>query len=376
MRLTPAQPANCLRAWSRSTCSPVTSLVRAPRNDCATRRLTLSDRCCKPKDKRNPIATHGRTCIRAISGHAWAANSCIMPTASANPDLEWETMATDLTAFGTLEHSGWSDGERASNYVELFASASDQAIEPLLSAVGAGPGLKALDLCCGQGNVSEALLGRGCRTIGIDFSPAMLAFARNRAPNATFIEADAQALPLVDAEFDVVVSNLGVCHVPDQPRVLSEVRRVLRPGGRFAMTVWGGPEVSPCFEVIYQAIRTHGSPDVVAPPGPDFHQFAIPDVAEEFLRRAGFANPELTMVDCAWDLDSPEDLSEIFEKGTVRAAMVLASQPPQNLAAIRSALARAVQTRFAHGDHWCVPIPAVLVSATAYGHKGMESRCR
>ena len=141
-----------------------------------------------------------------------------------------------------MERRGWADATRAAGYVELFASAPDQAIDSLLDAVGARAGIKALDLCCGQGNVSEALLSRGCEVVGIDFSPAMLAFARGRASNATFIEADAQELPFDDAEFDVVVSNLGICHVPDQPRAVAEARRVLRPTGKFAMTVWCGPE--------------------------------------------------------------------------------------------------------------------------------------
>ena len=141
----------------------------------------------------------------------------------------------DFKAFRDLEREGWSDPGRASRYVALFASASDQAIGSLLDAVNAKPGLKALDLCCGQGNVSEALVGHGCDVVGIDFSPAMLAFAHARVPKAEFIGGDAQDMPFDDEEFDLVVSNLGVCHVPDQPRALSEARRVLRRGGRFAM---------------------------------------------------------------------------------------------------------------------------------------------
>ena len=110
---------------------------------------------------------------------------------------------SDFSAFGSMERRGWADATRAAGYVELFASASDQAIDSLLDAVGARTGIKALDLCCGQGNVSKALLRRGCEVVGIDFSPPMLAFARGRAPNANFIEADAQELPFDDAEFDV-----------------------------------------------------------------------------------------------------------------------------------------------------------------------------
>jgi SAM-dependent methyltransferase len=275
------------------------------------------------------------------------------------------TSVIDFTAFADMERSSWSDAARASGYVDLFASASDQTIENLMDAVGAKPGIRALDLCCGQGNVSAALIGRGCEVVGIDFSPPMLAFARKRAPSATFIEADAQDLPFDDAEFDVVVSNLGVCHVPDQPRALAEARRVLGPGRWFAMTVWCGPEISPCFEVVYGAVKAHGSPNVSPAAGPDFHQFARRETAEKLLSEAGFTGADLTIVDCAWDIESPGALSEIFEKGTVRAASLLARQPPQNLAAIRSAMAQAVQERFAHGDRWRVPVPAALLRATA-----------
>jgi SAM-dependent methyltransferase len=278
--------------------------------------------------------------------------------------LEREARVSDFAAFGNLERGSWCDPARASGYVELFASASDQAIESLLDAGGVKPNMKVLDLCCGQGNVSEALIRRECKVTGIDFSPAMLAFARVRAPGAIFIEGDAQKLPFGDSQFDVVVSNLGVCHVPDQPRALSEVRRVLRPNGRFAMTVWCGPDVSPCFEIVYDAIKAHGSADVSAPPGPDFHQFAKWAVAEKLLTDAGFNSIDLEIVDCAWELKAPEALSEIYERGTVRAAMLLARQPSQNLAAIRSALAEVVRKRFAHGERWRVPVPAALVSAT------------
>jgi SAM-dependent methyltransferase len=274
---------------------------------------------------------------------------------------------SDFTPFAEMERSGWSDATRAKAYVGFFASAAEQAVGHLLDAAAAQSGLKALDLCCGQGNVSEALISRGCRVVGADFSSVMLSFAQQRVPSATFTQADAQRLPFGDGEFDVVVSNLGVCHVPDQPRALSEARRVLRPEGRFAMTVWCGPDVSPSFEIVYGAVKAHGSPDVSAPSGPDFHQFANRQIAEKLLSEAGFANVDFKIVDCAWDLDTPDGLCEIYEKGTVRAAMLLANQPASNLAAIRAAIAQSIRERFANGNRWRVPVPAALLAATAPG---------
>jgi SAM-dependent methyltransferase len=272
---------------------------------------------------------------------------------------------SEFSAFAEMERRSWSDAARACGYVQLFAAAPDQSIRSLLDAAGAARDLKALDLCCGQGNVSEALLGRGCQVVGVDFSPAMLAFARQRAPAATFIEADAQDLPFEDGSFDLVVSNLGICHVPDQPRALAEARRVLRPGGKFAMTVWCGPESSPCFASVYAAIKEHGDPRVSAPSGPDFHQFARREQAVKLLTEARFSNIGVTTVDCVWDLTAPEDLFEIYAKGTVRAAMLLSKQPPDHLAAIRAALTAKVREQFSSGGRWRVPVPAALVRATA-----------
>ena len=91
----------------------------------------------------------------------------------------------------------------------------------------------------------------------------------------------------------------------------------------------------------------------------------LQNVAEKILREAGFGDIDVTVVDCAWDLDDPRRLCEIYEKGTVRAAMVLSKQPSQNLAAIRQAISEAVQARFAHDGRWRVPVPAALVRAVA-----------
>lgn len=268
-------------------------------------------------------------------------------------------------SFGEMELAGWSEANRAAAYVELFASASDQAIPALLSAVDAKPGMRVLDLCSGQGNISEVLVAAGCEVVGADFSPAMVALAEARVPSATFIEADAQDLPLDDGEFDAVVSGLGICHVPDQPRALSEVHRVLGKQCRFSMTVWYGPEVSPAFATLYGAVKAHGDPDVKVPDGPDFHQFGRSDVAQKLLSEAGFTGIEISKIDSYWDLSSPDGLAEIYENATVRAAALLTGQPARNLAAIRDEMAKTVRSQFSHGDGWRVPVPAALVAATS-----------
>jgi SAM-dependent methyltransferase len=268
-------------------------------------------------------------------------------------------------AFAESERIGWADVERASAYVTLFARASDEVVQPLLSAAGVKAGDNVLDLCCGQGNVAEALVKRGCKVTGVDFSSAMLELARRRVRDAAFINADVQDLPFQDDEFDAVVSNFGICHVPDQKRALAEVKRVLRPNRHFSMTVWCGPDLSQSYELVYRTIRTHGAPGVTAPAGPDFHQFANRAISEEFLSAAGLSNINVAAVSSGWTLKSPREFFDIFARGTVRAAMLLARQPPENLAAICQAMTDEVEKRFRSGSQWRVPTMAVVVSATA-----------
>ncbi|WP_033295481.1 class I SAM-dependent methyltransferase [Amycolatopsis jejuensis] len=99
-----------------------------------------------------------------------------------------------------------------------------------------------------RGDVLEVAVGTGrnlpwypsdARLTGIDLSPEMLALARRRAAELpreiTLTEADAQALPFPDAEFDTVVCTLGLCGVPDERVAIAEMHRVLRPGGRLLL---------------------------------------------------------------------------------------------------------------------------------------------
>lgn len=265
--------------------------------------------------------------------------------------------------FAELEKYGWSGSGVVDGYVNLFSPASDLAIPALIADLE--PGLRVLDLCCGHGNVTDAVAKAGADVVGVDFSTAMLDHARQRIPGGEFIEADAQNLPFDDNSFDAVVSNLGIIHVPDQPKALAEVRRVLRDDGKFAMTAWCGPDVSPTFQVFYGCVQKHGHPDVDVPESPNFHQFANEDMARGLLADAGFELQSLEQLDCFWELSQPDLLAEIFEKGAPRGGYLLTSQPEKNRNAIKSAVTEMVVERFQQGDVWHVPIPAALAKAKA-----------
>ena len=86
--------------------------------------------------------------------------------------------------------------------------------------------------------------------IGLDLNPGMLAVATRKAPQIDWRESPAEALGFDDASFDAVVSQFGLMFFQDKPRVIGEVLRVLRPGGRFAIAVWDSLDHVPGYAAI------------------------------------------------------------------------------------------------------------------------------
>jgi SAM-dependent methyltransferase len=104
------------------------------------------------------------------------------------------------------------------------------------------PGLRWLDIGCGNGAFTELIAQRGnaAEIVGVDPSEAQLAFARGRprTQHVTFVHGDAMALPFGGARFDVSIMALVLFFVPDPPRSIFEMKRVTRPGGMVAAYVW------------------------------------------------------------------------------------------------------------------------------------------
>ena len=114
------------------------------------------------------------------------------------------------------------------------------SLSVLVEVARVEPGERALDVATGTGNTALALAEAGADVVGIDVSPAMLKMARSRVviegQAARFVEGKAEALPFEDASFDLVTARHAPHHFRDVPRFLAEVRRVLRPGGRYVMS--------------------------------------------------------------------------------------------------------------------------------------------
>lgn len=137
---------------------------------------------------------------------------------------------------------------------EAFAS----SYECLASVVPDGA-VTVLDLACGDGYLLSLLAARrqpGLQLVGVDLSAGELDAARRRLGAAAALhQARAQALPLADASADVVLSHMALMLMDDAPRVLEEVRRILRPGGVFAAVVGGSMAAAPAHEVFVSLLR-------------------------------------------------------------------------------------------------------------------------
>lgn len=112
------------------------------------------------------------------------------------------------------------------------------------------PGQRALDLCCGTGDIAFALHKAGAEVVGLDFSPAMLAIAQARAqkpaakqgaPGIEFKTGDAMQIPYEACSFDIVSIGYGLRNLESWERGLAEMLRVARPGGRLLVLDFGKP---------------------------------------------------------------------------------------------------------------------------------------
>ncbi|WP_271952698.1 methyltransferase domain-containing protein [Ruegeria faecimaris] len=265
--------------------------------------------------------------------------------------------------FAALERREWAKCDVAQSYAEVFAKAADMVVPHLVAAVCAGPDTRVLDLCCGHGNVSAGLFNTGARVTGLDFSPAMLEMARLAVPQAQFVEGDAVALSFEDNTFDAVTIGFGMPNMPDPPKVLAEVRRVLRDGGRLAYSVWCGPEFDTALGYVFGAIEEHGSPEIALPPGPGANDYADPTIAFPVLAKAGFSDCHQTIVASKWQVSDPGAPFDFFLEETARGGALLRPQPTTNLAAIRVAVVAKVLAKHGVGPEWDVPIPSVVTSA-------------
>ena len=271
-------------------------------------------------------------------------------------------MPFDPEAVREFERAGWN--RAAAAYEASFATATRQFIGPLLDAAAIQAGTAVLDLCCGPGFVGAAAEGRGAIVTGLDFSTAMLDGARARFPSIRFDHGDAEAPPYADAAFDAVVSNFGVHHVPRPELALAGVHRILRRGGRFAFSIWAGPDENIAWKLVFDAVARHGDPSASAAPPPG-GGFSSADDCSRALHDAGFQQTSARLVRGTWRHRDAASLLAALRAGTARMAAMLDAQTDAAMPAIVAGLEAAVVAwRAPERDGPGIAVPIACVVAT------------
>jgi ubiquinone/menaquinone biosynthesis C-methylase UbiE len=185
--------------------------------------------------------------------------------------------------------------ERRRDHVEQTAA---PVREWLVRELRPRTGDTVLELAAGVGETgfeAARIVGETGLLLSTDWSPAMLEAARRRGhtlgiTNVEYRAVDAERIELDDDSVDGVLCRFGYMLMADPSAALAETRRVLRPGGRVTLAVWGAPERNPFFGIVGLTLVQRGDiPAPEPPPAPGPFAMASPERTAQLLRAAGFA---------------------------------------------------------------------------------------
>jgi ubiquinone/menaquinone biosynthesis C-methylase UbiE len=236
----------------------------------------------------------------------------------------------------------------------------------MLGMAALRPGERVLDVACGTGLVSfraAATVGHQGAVVGTDISGEMVETARRGAAqrdlaNARFERADAEALPMKVASFDVAVCALGLMYVPDPVRALCEMRRLLRPGGRAAAAVWGARRKCGWAE-IFPITDARVASEVC----PMFFHLGTGDTLAHAFEAAGFTEIRSERLSTTLSYASAEDaLAAVFCGGPVALAYSRFDEATRR--AVHAEYLESIAA-YRTGDGYAVPGEFVVAAARA-----------
>ena len=218
------------------------------------------------------------------------------------------------------QRSQWRDAAGAwEHYFDWYSAAFGPLMAWCGDAIAAAPGMHVLDVAAGSGQPSLTIAPRvqpGGTVLGIDFSAEMVAVAQRcagqTATNVSFRTMDAEQLELDDASFDAVTCACGLIFFPDSQRALTEMRRVLKPGGRVAIGVWAEPSKNSFMTVGGAAVGQFLPPTPPNPNSPGAFRFSKREVLEGTLRDAGFGDVSFASLSIPVEFGSTQEYWETF----------------------------------------------------------------
>jgi SAM-dependent methyltransferase len=199
----------------------------------------------------------------------------------------------------TMVDEGW--GRRAVDFATIAEPSNCREYVFVHSRLGIGHGDRLLDVACGSGLALELARMRGAECAGIDASHRLIEVARDRNPGSDIRVGDMNDLPWDDESFDVATSFRGIWGTT--PEAIADVRRVLRPGGRVAMTVWGDVGKSPG---AWMFLPFRWAEEAKVDNQAQMVSLGRPGLGERFLSDAGFKPDERFVVPFYMEYADPE----------------------------------------------------------------------
>lgn len=166
------------------------------------------------------------------------------------------------------------------------------------------PGQRVLDIAAGTGDtaiLAAEQVGPSGYVLATDLSESMMAVAAEEIQKAGLSNVetrvmDARTLDLPDASFDAVISRMGIMLMPERHRALAEMRRVLKPGGRLAVVVWGTAERNLGTFLPVSIARRHAQLPPPTPGAPGMFALGAPGLLNQTLSDAGFQDVRVQAV--------------------------------------------------------------------------------
>ena len=213
-------------------------------------------------------------------------------------------MTQNSTMTGVANGEMW--GHRAQDWAKYQEASIAPVFDAVLDHTGVSEGTRYLDIGCGAGMAAAKASALGAVVTGLDASRALIDIAQSRLPAAAFHVGDLQELPFADGSFDLVTSFNAIQYAGDVAEALSEVKRVLTPGGTIAIVTWGNPDGMEAAEVV-TVLKPLLPPPPPNAPGP----FALSDdeVLRQFVETGGFEAYDVFDVDSPWSY--PDELAAI-----------------------------------------------------------------
>jgi ubiquinone/menaquinone biosynthesis C-methylase UbiE len=256
---------------------------------------------------------------------------------------------------------GWK--KYGKDMLRWMGPVSDQ----LIRSAGIRPGQRVLDVATGTGQPALAIakiVGQNGRVVGVDLSPEMLEVAKEEAASqgltnvVDFQVVNDESLSMFsDNTFDSVVCRNGLMFMPDPVKALKAFFRVLKPGGKASVTVWGSPDKSPVMGVVMKTISKHVpsdmSPPLAAAPDKPGGPFSIPsvDMLRDIFLKAGFSefNAEKIEVTVA-QTDTAEQFWQGMTEVTGFLVILLSKLPEEKKLAIKNDVIESISKMFPSGS--------------------------